>query len=176
MTVRSTIGKSSKLGRNGVWPASSTVGESQDRVVKTVTAIETAAEHRLLINFHDSPVHPTGLQRTYPNLITVEYAHAQHDDVRAFSPVDFLRTIFVNMLATARHEQWVLRLAFRTANSRPGCSTPIYSTVATEVARTLITNTGLTVLPDAAEAYLEKAACSSSYDRCRMHGGTRPVC
>ena len=135
---------------------------SQDRVVKTVTAIETAAEHRLLINFHDSPVHPTGLQRTYPNLITVEYAHAQHDDVRAFSPVDFLRTIFVNMLAgplDMNNGFFDLNDITRKANSRPGnvLQYPeIYSTVATEVARTLITNTGLTVLPDAAEAYLEK--------------------
>ena len=135
---------------------------SQDRVVRTVTAIETAAEHRLLINFHDSPVHPTGLQRTYPNLITVEYALAQHDDVRAFSPVDFLRTIFVNMLAgplDMNNGFFDLNDITRKTNSRPGNDLQypeIYSTVATEVARTLITNTGLTVLPDAAEAYLEK--------------------
>ncbi|MDX1428787.1 MAG: glycoside hydrolase family 97 catalytic domain-containing protein, partial [Rhodothermales bacterium] len=38
--------------------------------------VETAARHRIMINAHE-PIKPTGLQRTYPNLMTQEGARGQ---------------------------------------------------------------------------------------------------
>lgn len=133
-------------------------GGGYEKVRKTRAAIESAARHRLLIDFRDDPVHPTGLQRTWPNLVAVEFCHAQLDAARAFTPNEYLRTVFVHMLAgpidmnngffaiDAVHER-------TTPALDPGKRyPPLYSTVVAEAARILTTDTGLTVLPDASEA------------------------
>ncbi len=133
-----------------------------EKVRKTVAAIESAARHRLLINFHDNPVPPNGLQRTYPNLITVEFCHAQIDAVRAFTPTGFLRMVFVHMLTgplDMNNGFFALETITERTNGGLDYSRrlpPINATVATEIARILITYTGLRVLPDAPEEYAEK--------------------
>ena len=134
----------------------------QAKVVKTTGIIEAAARHDLMINFHDGPVHPTGLSRTYPNLIATQYCHGQLDAIRSFTPRDYLRTIFVHMLAGPLdmiNGYFGLDSITDRRNGGFGYNRrypPIDSTVATEVARILITDTGLTVLPDAPEEYARK--------------------
>ena len=137
-------------------------GEGVEKVRKTVASIEAAARHRLLINFHDAPVHPTGLQRTYPNLVAVEFCHAQLDGRRAFTPEEYLRTVFVHMLAGPLDMNNGF-FALDTLDTRKTAGfdydefyAPADVTVAAEVARILITDTGLGVLPDTPEAYAGK--------------------
>ena len=137
-------------------------GQGVEKVRKTVALIEAAARHRLLINFHDAPVHPTGLQRTYPNLVAVEFCHAQLDGGRAFTPEEYLHTVFVQMLAGPLDMNNGF-FALDTLDTRKTAGldydqfySPVYATVAAEVARILITDTGLGVLPDTPEAYASK--------------------
>ena len=137
-------------------------GHGYEKVQKTLNAIETAARHQLLIDFHDGPIHPTGLQRTYPNLITIEFCHAQADAIRMFTPGDFLKTVFVHMLAGPIDMNNGF-YALDTLDTRKTAGLdyilpypPLYATVAAETARILITNTGLSVLPDAPEEYRKK--------------------
>ena len=135
-------------------------------VVETTAYIEAAARHDLSIIFHDLfpdySTHPTGLSRTYPNLIAVEYCHAQLDAVKAFGPGDFLETVFVHMLAgplDMNNGFFGLDGISSRANGGLGYDRQLpelYSTVATEVARILITDTALSVLPDAPEEYAKK--------------------
>ena len=135
---------------------------SREKVLETTAAIEAAASHELLINFHDSPIHPTGLSRTFPNLITVEYSHAQLDAVRAFTPDDYLRSIFVHMLAGPLDvSNGLFGLDGISDRNNGGLDynrrlPDVDSTVATEVARILITYSGMIILPDAPEEYAEK--------------------
>ncbi len=132
------------------------------KVRKTINAIAVAAEHELLIDFHDGPVTPSGLQRTYPNLVALEFCHAQIDAVRSFTPTDFLRMAFVNMLAGPLDmNNGFFALNTMTDRTNGGFYyehrlPAINATVATEVARILITETGLRVLPDAPEEYARK--------------------
>ena len=137
-------------------------GQGYEKVRKTMLVIEAAVRHRLLINFHDNPIHPTGLQRTFPNLIALEFCQAQLDAIRAFSPGDYLRTVFIHMLAGPLD----MNNGFFALDSIETRATagfdydlpypPIYATVAAETARVLITDTGLSVLPDAPKEYARK--------------------
>ena len=54
---------------------------------------------KLLIFHHDNPVPMTGVHRTFPNMITREYCHAQQDSRRAVSPRSFLKMAMVNALS-----------------------------------------------------------------------------
>lgn len=54
---------------------------------------ELCAENRLLVDFHDGPVHPYGQMRTWPNAITREYCHAQLDAHRVFVPSTFVTSV-----------------------------------------------------------------------------------
>lgn len=70
----------------------------QDKVLKTRKIVELCARHRLLCDFHDGPIAPSGEDRTFPNYITREFCHSQSDALRTFSPSNFCTTVFVNML------------------------------------------------------------------------------
>ena len=137
-------------------------GAAAQKVRKTIVAIESAAKHQTLINFHDNPIHPPGLQRTYPNLISVESDHAQADGLRTFTPGEYLRTVFVHTLAGPL-EMGNGFFALESFDRRTIAGTnhtqrypPIFATVVGETARILITDTGLSVLPDGPEEYLRK--------------------
>ena len=56
----------------------------QNKVVKTRKIVELCARHRLLCDFHDSPIAPSGDNRTFPNYITREFCHSQSDALRTF--------------------------------------------------------------------------------------------
>ena len=128
--------------------------DPQQKVIITRQLIELAASHKLLIFFHDNPVHPTGESRTYPNLITSEFTHAQFDARRTFSPSEFLRLVFVNMFAgplDMQHGFYSLNTDY--LNERPQARATLNSTIVGETARTLITFSGLTILSDHDAAY-----------------------
>ncbi|WP_442506803.1 glycoside hydrolase family 97 catalytic domain-containing protein [Novipirellula sp. SH528] len=127
----------------------------------TRDAIETAAIHQMLINFHDGPSPMTGVERTMPNLITREYCHAQQDSRRAFTPESFLNMAMVNSLVGPM-DQANGNFGIKSINAGERMKGPkkknsYISTVVSEVARCLVVYTGLITLPDAPEEYLKKA-------------------
>lgn len=129
----------------------------QEKVRKTLKVVQLAAKHKLLINFHDSPIAPTGLRRTYPNWLTREYVHAQTDSGRSFTPSDFLAMMNLNMIAGPLDmSNGFFKLDDLVAR-RNYVRNEIYTTVAGEVARTLITFSGLIILPDSPESYESKS-------------------
>lgn len=122
-----------------------------ERVERTRMIQQLCAKLKLLTNFHDGPVHPTGEVRTYPNLVTSEYCYAQLDARKASFPKLFVTHVFVNMLAGPMDQNngyMQLRQKGRRDNSR---SVP--SSLAGEAARTLIVYSGSTVIPDIPENY-----------------------
>ncbi|WP_158971137.1 glycoside hydrolase family 97 protein [Paraglaciecola sp. L3A3] len=129
----------------------------QEKVRKTIKIVELAAKHQLLINFHDSPIAPTGLRRTYPNWLTREYVHGQTDGGHAFTPSGYLAMMNLNMLAGPLDMSNGFYKLDKLVESRKYVREEIFTTVAGETARTLITFSGLTILPDSPEAYSAKA-------------------
>ena len=125
--------------------------EEKNRWTKKIT--ELCAQNRLLVDFHDGPVHPYGQMRTWPNAVTREYCHAQLDGHHVFEPKTFVTTVFVNMVAgpvDMNNGMFDLRQGHTT---RVDESQPVPSTLVSEAARTLITFSGVTILPDIPEYY-----------------------
>jgi len=127
----------------------------------TRTAIAASAASQLLIDFHDGPVPFTGIERTFPNAVTKEYCHAQQDSRRAFTPETFIRMALINAIQgplDMNNGNFDL-IGINNGNRQKGpkITGSYLSTVASEVARTLIIHSGLVCIPDAPEAYLEKA-------------------
>lgn len=132
-----------------------------DNVDFSRDAIRQSAESELLIDFHDGPVPFTGVRRTYPNAITREYCHAQQDSRRAFTPETFIKMALVNAIQgpldmnNGNFDIVGINSGIRQKSPRKANS--YFSTVVSEVARTLIIFSGLVCIPDAPEAYEAKA-------------------
>lgn len=125
--------------------------EEKNRWTKKITRL--CAENKLLVDYHDDPVHPYGQMRTWPNAVTREYNHAQLDARRVFVPKTFVTAVFVNMVAgplDMNNGMFDLRQGNTT---RVDCSLPVPSTLVSEAARTLIVFSGVTILPDIPELY-----------------------
>ena len=124
----------------------------------TAEAITRAAEHKLLIDFHDKVTPMIGVHRTLPNAITREYGHAQQDAGRVSSPGDFVQTALINMITGPVD----LNYGFYALNTDPETSTRrawilvVDSTVAAENAKVLICFNGLVVLPEPPEEFQKK--------------------
>ncbi|GAB5554437.1 MAG: glycoside hydrolase family 97 protein [Saprospiraceae bacterium] len=136
-------------------------GFMADNVPFTKTAIQQSAESHLLIDFHDGPVPFTGIERTYPNAVTREYCHAQQDARRAFTPEAFIKMALINAIqGPLDMNNGSFDLTGINSGERekgPRIKGSYISTVASEAARTLIIFSGLVCIPDAPEAYREKA-------------------
>lgn len=128
-------------------------GNAEEKNQWTRKITRLCAENRLLVDFHDGPVHPYGQMRTWPNAVTREFCHAQLDAHRVFEPKTFVTTVFVNMLAgplDMNNGMFDLRQGHTT---RVDENQPVPSTIVAEAARTLITFSGVTILPDIPEMY-----------------------
>jgi alpha-glucosidase len=128
-------------------------GTQEEKNPWTQKITELCAKNHLLVDFHDGPVHPYGQLRTWPNAITREYCHAQLDGHHVFVPSTFVTTVYVNMIAgpvDMDNGMFDLRQGHTT---RVDESQPVPSTLASEAARTLITFSGVTILPDIPEYY-----------------------
>jgi alpha-glucosidase len=91
--------------------------------------------------------------RTFPNAVTREFCFAQLDSKRVFEPKTFVTSVFVNMLAgpiDMNNGFFDLRQGPTTRVDNP-MECP--STVVAEAARTLITFSGATIIPDIPEFY-----------------------
>lgn len=125
--------------------------EEKNHWTRKITQL--CAENKLLVDFHDGPVHPYGQMRTWPNAVSREFCHAQLDAHRVFEPKTFVTTVFVNMLAgpvDMNNGMFDLR---QGPTTRVDENTPVPSTVVSEAARTLITFSGVTIVPDIPEMY-----------------------
>ena len=128
-------------------------GNPQEKNARTRLITELCAKNKLLCNFHDGPVHPYGQMRTWPNAVTREYCFAQLDAKRVFQPKTFVTSVFVNMIAgpiDMNNGFFDLRQGKTTRVDNP-MECP--STVVGEAARTLITFSGATIIPDIPEFY-----------------------
>ncbi len=126
----------------------------------TRDAIAKSAKSNLIVNFHDGPVPMSGVERTSPNAIAREYCHAQQDSRRAFTPETFIKMALINSLqGTLDMNNGNFDIVGINSGIRSKSPRPVHSyltTVVSELARTLIINTGLLCIPDAPEAYEAK--------------------
>lgn len=128
-------------------------GSDIEKNQKTINITRLCAKHHLMVDFHDYPVHPWGQDRTYPNAVTREYCKAQLDGRSIFYPKTFVTSVFVNMVAgpvDMNNGMFDLRQGRTT---RVDNNQEVPSTVAAEAARTMITYSGATVIPDIPEYY-----------------------
>lgn len=126
--------------------------EEKNRRTRLITGL--CAKNRLLCNYHDGPVHPYGQMRTWPNAVTREFCQAQLDGHKVFQPKTFVTSVFVNMLAgplDMNNGLSDLRQAGRVDHG-----VPVPSTLTAEAARTLITFSGATIIPDIPEYYRKR--------------------
>ncbi len=128
-------------------------GTPAEKNARTRMITELCAKNRLLVDYHDGPVHPYGQMRTWPNAVTREFCHAQLDAKRVFVPKTFVTTVFVNMLAGPLdmiNGMFDLR---QGKTDRVDNAQEVPSTLAAEAARTLIVFSGVTIIPDVPEYY-----------------------
>jgi hypothetical protein len=129
----------------------------QEKVLKTRQIVALCAKHKLLCDFHDGPIAPSGDQRTFPNYLAREFCHSQSDAMRTFTPGTFCTTVFTNMLSGPLDMCNGLYSINDAKSARPKIFAELHSTVVAETARVMIVYSGLALLPDIPEAYEAKA-------------------
>jgi len=128
-------------------------GSPEQKNEHTQLITKLCAENKLLVDFHDGPVHPYGQMRTWPNAVTREYCHSQLDAHRVFQPSTFVTAVYVNMLAGPLDmDNGVVDMMQKGRVDNPS---PVPSTITAEAARTLIVFSGTTIIPDIPENYLK---------------------
>jgi len=145
----------SQWGASGVKYGFMRKPAGRPKVDWTRKVISLCAKYKLMCNFHDGPVPPSGDYRTWPNCLTREYCHAQSDAKRAFTPGTFTTAVFVNGLAGPLDMNNGMLDLNNSKRQRPKVFAEIPSTITAEAARTLIVFSGLTVVPDSADSYRE---------------------
>ena len=123
----------------------------KNRKTQNITAL--CAKHHLMVDYHDYPVHPFGQMRTWPNAVTREYCKAQLDGHQIFYPKTFVTSVFVNMVAGPVDMNNGFMELHQGRTTRKDNSQEVPSTATAEIARTLITWSGATVIPDIPEYY-----------------------
>ena len=128
-------------------------GTPQEKNRKTQEITRLCAKHHLMVDYHDYPVHPFGQMRTWPNAVTREYCKAQLDGRQIFQPKTFVTSAFVNMVAGPIDQNNGFMELHQGRTTRKDNNQEVPSTVTGEIARTLITWSGATVIPDIPEYY-----------------------
>jgi len=125
--------------------------DEKNQATRKITKL--CAQNKLLVDFHDYPVHPYGQMRTWPNAITREFCKAQLDGRQVFQPKTFVTSVFVNNVSgpiDMNNGMFDLRQGRTT---RVDNNQEVPSTVVSEAARTLIVFSGATIMPDIPEYY-----------------------
>ena len=150
----------------------------QAKVLQTRKVIELCAKYKLMVNFHDNPIPPSGDERTWPNTFTREYCHSQADAKYSYYPETVVSSSFINMLAGPIDmcNGWY---GFEESLVRPKVFEFIPGTVAAENAKLVVVFSGLTVLPDTPEEYNKKSdlfdfikSLPNQFDEFKVLGGT----
>lgn len=128
-------------------------GTPQEKNRKTQNITALCAKHHLMVDYHDYPVHPFGQMRTWPNAVTREYCKAQLDGRQIFYPKTFVTSVFVNMVAGPIDMNNGFMELHQGRTTRKDNSQEVPTTATAEIARTMITWSGATVIPDIPEYY-----------------------
>ncbi len=130
-------------------------GSAEKKVRQTRKIVELCAKYKLMVNFHDNPIPPSGDRRTWPNLVTKEFCHSQADAHRSYFPETAVNMPLINMIAgpVDACNGW---FDLNEAHSRVKVFEEIPGTVVAEVAKLIVVYTGWMVLPDSPEEYLKK--------------------
>ena len=128
-------------------------GNPQEKNRKTQEITALCAKHHLMVDYHDYPVHPFGQMRTWPNAVTREYCKAQLDGRQIFQPKTFVTSAFVNMVAGPIDQNNGFLELHQGRTTRKDNNQEVPTTVTGEIARTMITWSGATVIPDIPEYY-----------------------
>jgi len=119
--------------------------------------IELCAKHKMHINFHDNIYHPSGDERTYPNITAREYCWANQDHRDSFEPVTAATVPFVNNLSGGLD----ITNGFYDLNNLQDRdvvdSKGLNSTVVSETARCMVMWAPMLILADHGDAYNAKA-------------------
>ena len=128
-------------------------GSPTQKNEKTIRITQLCARHHLCVDYHDYPVHPWGQARTWPNAVTREFCKAQLDGHDIFQPKTFVTSVFVNMVAGPIDQNNGMFDLRQGRTTRKDNNQEVPSTVCSEAARTMITYSGATVIPDIPEYY-----------------------
>lgn len=130
-------------------------GNDEEKVKHTRRVVELCAKYQLMVNFHDIPIPPSGDRRTWPNLVTKEYGHAQADGRESHYPETGVNMSFINMIAGPLDltNGW---FDMNSAHDRVKVYKKILGTVVGDIAKLIVVYPGWMVLPDAPEEYLKK--------------------
>lgn len=128
-------------------------GDDQRNMDYCIDLMESAARHRLLINFHGATV-PRGWQRTYPNLLTTEavYGAEWYNNVPTFTAKAASHN------ATLPFTRNVVGPMDYTPCTFSDSQHPHITTNAHELALTVLFESGLQHLADRPESYLSQPA------------------
>jgi alpha-glucosidase len=146
------------LAQYGEWGAAGVKygfmnGNALEKNRKTQDITRLCAKYNLMVDYHDYPVHPFGQMRTWPNAVTREYCKAQLDGHQIFHPKTFVTSCFVNMVAGPIDQNNGFLELHQGRTTRRDNNQEVPTTVTGEIARTLITWSGATVIPDIPEYY-----------------------
>ena len=150
--IEETLAQYEEWGASGVkYGFMNGTPQEKNRKTQEITAL--CARHHLMVDYHDYPVHPFGQMRTWPNAVTREYCKAQLDGRQIFQPKTFVTSAFVNMVAGPIDQNNGFLELHQGRTTRKDNNQEVPSTVTGEIARTLITWSGATVIPDIPEYY-----------------------
>ncbi|WP_339924435.1 glycoside hydrolase family 97 N-terminal domain-containing protein [uncultured Cyclobacterium sp.] len=131
-------------------------GGPEEKVKNTSAIVAMCAKYKLMVDFHDNPIPPSGDRRTWPNLITKEFGHAQGDAKYSHFPETAVNQVLINQIAGPLD----MTNGWFDLNSahvgRPKVFEELPGTVVAEVAKLITIYSGWMVLPDSPEAYLKK--------------------
>ena len=132
-------------------------GSEEEKVKHTRQVVELCAKYKLMVVFHDGPIAPNGDRRTYPNMVAKEFGHAQADAMRSHNPETSVNQVLINQISGPLDltNGW-FDLSSAHLENRPKVFREIPGTVVAEVAKLITIYTGLAVLSDSPEEYLEK--------------------
>jgi len=130
-------------------------GSWEEKVRHTRHVVELCARYKLMVNFHDGPIPPSGDRRTWPNLVTKEFGHSQADAKKSYFPEKPVTSSFVNMI-TGPLDMCNGWFDLNNAHTRVKVFEEIPGTIAAELVKLIVVYTGWAVLPDSPEEYLKK--------------------
>ncbi|MDF7824020.1 glycoside hydrolase family 97 catalytic domain-containing protein [Pontiellaceae bacterium B12227] len=134
-------------------------GSSSNRksIEKDLNVVKKCAEYGIMLVRHES-AKPTGVNRTYPNIMSYEYVNSMLDSAQrpAATPSRVINNLFVFGLAGPVDRSCGL-YDLDTYIARDKCHRQIPSTVVSQTAQCFLFPSGLVTLPDIPDAYRRKA-------------------
>lgn len=131
--------------------------ENRKSVEKDLNVVKKCAEYGIMLVRHES-AKPTGLSRTYPNIMSYEYVNSMLDSGQRppATPSRLITGIFVFGTAGPVDRSCGM-FDLDSFIAREKCHRQIPSTVVSQVAQCFLYPSGLVTLPDIPDAYRRKA-------------------